>query len=381
MPVWDGHGGSNNAGPPQRGLRPRGQSALDVIVEGGFLPQGSGPVEFAAWLRQPVDAIVADVNTYVDARFNVLWAPFVADMEAIGTAAQGHANAADADRIAAEAAQAAAEAAQAAAEAAAASVVGGSLAQGAIFGLRVSNNSVNPTTRIDVAIGQARSSNNQEDIILSTPMTKRLDAVWAAGTGNGGRDVATALALGQSWHVFVIWHPTGPTVDVLFSLSPTAPTLPAGYTRFRRIASLPRLGYDVNPASGTNIPAFTQKGNRFTLAKRNAEFVGQTGNASPMLKDFAGPLGVELELQVYIQVNYSGSTVFMRLTDPTLGVPPAFGGYDQWGWLRLSSNELYLTLVVQEPCNTSCQLYVHISNASATWAAGLRGWVDMRGQL
>jgi hypothetical protein len=66
-------------------------------------------------------------------------------------------------------------------------------------------------------------------------MTKRLDATWVAGTGNGGLDAGT-LANNTWYYAFIIKNPTSGAVDFLFSTSRTSPTLPTGFTKYRRIA-------------------------------------------------------------------------------------------------------------------------------------------------
>lgn len=379
MTTFDGHGARNWAGTPQRGQKPRGQSALDVIVEGGFLPATAGPVEFAAWLRAPIDALLIDLNDIIDARISLIIAPTLAQAEASATAAAASATQASVHETNAEtAADAAAQSAQDALDAVA-SVVAGSLGQGAIFGLTLSNNGANPTTHIDVSVGQCRSSDNQVDLVLASGITKRLDAVWAAGTNNGGRDSATALAVSQSYHVFVIYDPTNDLTDVLFSQSPTAPTLPTNYTKFRRIGSLPRLGTDVEPVSGTAIPAFIQTNNTFRLKTRTRDYATQSGSSSPLLRDIRTPIGVKMNALLYFQLVSDGTATFGRITDPSEGVPAAFGGTDQWGQVRLSGNELYLVTNVRVYTNTAAQVYVHVSYTGGIWALGVLGWEDDRG--
>lgn len=381
MPTaWDGHGGSNEGvAPPQRGKLPRGQSSLDVIVEAGFLPSGSGPLEYAAWLRQPLTAIISDLNTYIDARFAILWAPFVSDVQDLADAAAASATSAGTAETNAEAAQTAAEAAQAAAEAAAALVVGGVLASGFVTGLYMAPNGANPTTRIDFTVGQARSSDNTTDIVLASPMTKRLDATWVAGSGNGGRLVATALAAGQSWHAHLLYHPTGPVIDIGFSLSATAPELPSGYTKAAYIGPLPLLGSESFPASGTAIPFFVQDGNHIQLKTPSAGYQAQTGSTSPQLKDFPVPVGIKLDVDIYGQYVSDGTTSLLVFKDPDLGVPSAFGGNDQYSHYRCSTNERYLAYPVRVKCNTLGRIYVHSSYAAGIWAAKVLGYRFPRG--
>lgn len=127
------------------------------------------------------------------------------------------------------------------------------LPPGHINGLTLSNDVSDPTNDIVIAPGKARDSTDSVDIILPTGLTKRLDAAWAVGSGNGGRDTGS-IANGW-WHVHAIYRADTEAADVIESLSATAPTLPTDYTHFRRLGSILR-------ESGT-IVAFSQAGNQF----------------------------------------------------------------------------------------------------------------------
>lgn len=254
------------------------------------------------------------------------------------------------------------------------------LSAGQIYGLTIANDVSNPTTQIDISAGQCRDSTNTVDIVLPTGITKDITAVWAVGNLQGMRDSATALAASQSYAIFVIYNDEDDIVDVLCSQSATNPTLPSGYTYFRRIAFLPRLGSDNIPPSGTNIPTFYQWGNQFLLYDGNNEYSGQTGSTAQQLKDMLLPLGDKVDGIFYAQVNLSpAATVNFRVWDPDQGLIPVLGGSGQWAQIRLSTNETYLVQRFSMSCNTSGQVYVEVSNASATWALKTLGWVDYRG--
>src|SRR5262249_51648505 len=60
---------------------------------------------------------------------------------------------------------------------------------------------------------------------------------WAVGSGNGALD-AGAIAANTWYSVHLIKRADTGVVDVLLSLSPTAPTLPTNYTMFRRLGSM-----------------------------------------------------------------------------------------------------------------------------------------------
>lgn len=256
-----------------------------------------------------------------------------------------------------------------------------SLAGGAIFGLTIGNNTTSPTTQIDIAIGQCRDSTNTVDIVLEVALSKALTAVWAPGTVQGMRDSPAALALLQSYAIFLIMSDDG-VVDVLASQSATNPTLPAGYAYFRRIAFLPRLGTNTIPASGTDIQTFYQWGDQFTFFNGNNEWSAQSGSTAALLRDVYLPLGAKVDGMFYAQYNVGGAvTALLRVWDPDRGVIPALGGSGQSGQIRLSTNESYLTDEFLCPCNTAGQVYVESSVSAAIWALKTLGWVDYRGQF
>lgn len=253
------------------------------------------------------------------------------------------------------------------------------LAQGAIFGLSTGNTPGNPDTQISVTVGQCRDSTNTVDLALTTPLTKLLNAPWAPGTIAGGRDTG-ALAAAQSWHVFLIYNPTDDITDVLFSQSAINPSLPNGYTLFRRIASLPRLGATNVPPSGTAIPRYLQFGNQFELYQGNSEWVNQSGDTSALLRAFLVPLGIKVSALFYAQLTIGPpAACLLRISDPDLGVPPAFGGATQYGQLRTDATAGYVTAVFSVPTDTFGQTYIQVSQASGVWAAKSIGWTDTRG--
>lgn len=99
------------------------------------------------------------------------------------------------------------------------------LPAGYVSGLELTRTAPNT---IGMGVGRARDSSDASDIDLSAPVTIDITAAGANGLDAGGEAANTWYAI----HVI-----DGPAVATagLFSLSPTAPTLPAGYTAFRRI--------------------------------------------------------------------------------------------------------------------------------------------------
>jgi hypothetical protein len=125
-------------------------------------------------------------------------------------------------------------------------------------GFLLANNAAAPTTTVDVAAGVARDTTDSVNLKLSSIVRGILQAAgsWAAGDNQNKLD-AGIKAISAWYHVFVIRKISDGTGDILFSLSATAPTLPAGYAGFRRISS-------IRTDAGGNIIQFVNVGRYFT---------------------------------------------------------------------------------------------------------------------
>jgi hypothetical protein len=256
----------------------------------------------------------------------------------------------------------------------------GSFGSGGIFGLILSNAVANPTTRITISVGQCRDSTNAKNIVRATPITKRLDAVWALGDNAGGRDTAGALANGQTWWMFVIYNPTTLVVDALFSQSPTAPTLPVGFTYFRR------LGGIVLESGSTLIRQFIQNGDYFEYKIRSVDYAVQANAGGPFLRAFALPVGLVLRARIYFQSNgtIDGNAYLSGLFNPGHGAPPAWGAATQWAQVRrisVGGTYCYGTVVAEQYCDTSARMYTYSNDGADVIAAGVLGWTDERGRF
>lgn len=87
---------------------------------------------------------------------------------------------------------------------------------------------------MSIAAGVATDSTNVSMMTLAA-FTKTTSA-WTLGSAGGGLDTG-AIANGTWYHFFEIQRPDTGVVDVVFSLSATAPTMPTSYTLKRNIAS------------------------------------------------------------------------------------------------------------------------------------------------
>lgn len=259
----------------------------------------------------------------------------------------------------------------------------GAFGSGGIFGLTLSNTASFTTTRVTMAIGSCRDSTNTSNMVLAGAITKRLDQAWAVGTGNGGRDTG-ALANGQTWHVFLIYNPTTTVTDALFSQSASAPTLPAGFTKFRRVGAI------MLEAASTAIRQFLQTDDWFMLKTRSADFANTANGAGPYLRQITVPLGISVEAKIYFQTQSVGGPVgganpsLSGVYWPDFGTPTAFGGPTQWAQFRSSdatTGGRYMTGVIEQFTDTAQHVYTNSNDPNDVIAMGVLGWRDTRGRF
>lgn len=105
--------------------------------------------------------------------------------------------------------------------------------RGKISGLIQAINVGDAVNDTDISPGCAIDSNNVELMELVSTLTKRLDANFAVGTNQGGLD--TGAKANSTWYyIHEIKRGDTGVVDAIYSLSATAPTMPANY-HFRRL--------------------------------------------------------------------------------------------------------------------------------------------------
>lgn len=109
----------------------------------------------------------------------------------------------------------------------------------AIYGLTYANNGADATNDLDIAAGGCMDATGAYWITVAA-LTKQSDVAWAVGTAAGGLDTG---AVGNSdYYIWAIVRSDTGVTDILFSLSSTAPTMPANYDFKRLIGWFKRVG-------------------------------------------------------------------------------------------------------------------------------------------
>jgi hypothetical protein len=220
------------------------------------------------------------------------------------------------------------------------------------------------SSTFSISAGSAMDGTNTRMMRLAAAISKTTGS-WTVGNGNGALDTGT-IANSTWYHAFEIMRPDTGVVDVLISLSATAPTLPANYTLFRHIFPLQTDG------SGNWVKT-RQVGDYFYRASV-IDF--STASTTPMtLRTLSIPTGIVVQPIVSAVV---GSTSFGAISiapasDSSLShvlTAGAFGG-----------GQVASSLEVGPPSNTGGQIYVETS-APGAFAINLytAGWFYRRGK-
>lgn len=140
---------------------------------------------------------------------------------------------------------------------------------------------------------------------VATALTKQIDAAWVAGDAAGGLDTGT-VAADTTYYCFAIYNPATQTSDFLFSTSSSSPTLPSGYTKKKRIASLLTDGAG-NIRNGEYI--FNRDGSYNFIYNTSVLAIGGSGNFPLTLTNLsiATPSGIKTSPSFDCLIRSTGS--------------------------------------------------------------------------
>ena len=171
-----------------------------------------------------------------------------------------------------------------------------------IGGLKTSNGT-DTAHDIDIAVGAARDDGDVANLVLSTAITKQIDAAWAVGTNAGGLDGTESVGgtpdASTMYYIWLIRRSDTGVVDVLFSESATGPTMPTNYDQKRLIGA-------VRTDGSANIIAFTQSGDYF---RYTGDIIADVSDATMTADTFeTGTLSVPPSCLTHVYGYVSGTT-------------------------------------------------------------------------
>jgi hypothetical protein len=251
---------------------------------------------------------------------------------------------------------------------------GTGLPNNTLTGFKVSNGAVDAQHDIDVTAGSCTDSTNAA-ILTGTAFTKQIDAGWAAGTNGGGLDTGS-VAADTEYAFFAIEKDSDSSVDYLFSLSQTSPTMPSGYTEFRRIFSF-------KTDSSANILPFRQVGDTFFYDVGIVDVDETPGATTEQLKNTSVPAGMIGQFLVEFESNNpSASPNYMLVTSPEqTDTTPSSSIYSLRAQDRLSTWEYVSAAVFDIETDSGGQLRYRTDTTSCAVRVTALGWLDTRGRL
>jgi hypothetical protein len=248
---------------------------------------------------------------------------------------------------------------------------GGSVVRSYLAGLTLSTAGSSAT--FSIAAGIAADSTNASMMALASAYTKTTSA-WALGTAAGSLDTG-AIANSTWYHVFLIQRVDTSVVDVLISLSASAPTMPTNYTLFRRIGSMKTNG----SAQWTK---FIQDGDTFQWDAAVVDVTAVNPGTAAVTRTLSTPLGVRCQAVVTagaLASSAADNPAGILISDLSISDQgPAIGG----AFSIISYNApTQLGGLVSVMTNTSSQVRSRIFNSTSgtTLYVTTHGWVDRRG--
>jgi hypothetical protein len=247
----------------------------------------------------------------------------------------------------------------------------GSFLKGYLYGLTMANDTGgDPVNNIIFDAGSSGSDGTSAVLMTSAiPLTKKLNAAWVAGTGNGMLD--TGSVADGTYHCYQIQRSDTGNVDFLASLSPTTPAMPTNYDRKRRIGSIIR--------SSGSILAFFQRGDDFVLATAVADSTTSTLSGSAVTHAVTVPSGIVVRAKVMASLVLGSTACYALVTSlssvdaPASQINATVGG-NVSGQTDVDEIDVYT--------NASSQIrYRGTAATVSSFNITTRGWTDTRGRL
>lgn len=198
--------------------------------------------------------------------------------------------------------------------AALAAQVANAVPKGYCVGFVMSMNTGAPATAVDVAPGTACGTGNP--VFSAATITGVLQAAgsWTAGIGGNKLDTGTRAA--NSWyHVFLIRRNEGGEADLLFSMSSSAPAVPAGYELVMRLK-----GRALRTDGAANIAPFINYGNSTDWKILPSDMTLSAVATSSHTVTISVPPGIRVRACVYVSAIGDGPLIYVRSPDANAAV-------------------------------------------------------------
>jgi hypothetical protein len=247
--------------------------------------------------------------------------------------------------------------------------------RGWIAGLRMTNDSTNPLTALNIFAGQAADNTNAVLIALAG-ITKKISGAWIAGDQNNGMGAGLTIAP-STWYHVILANNNG-SAEVYFDTSVTGANRPAGITDTK----VRRIGSFLTDAS-SNILPFSQRGDEFLwpTSVNDVSVSNLPGAAGGTLFPLTVPTGVAVMARIRGNMtNATGNTALMITSPDETDQTPASGSGTTTASNPTAGVVAGTAFTVDVRTNTSAQIRARASAGSTTLRIATYGWYDRRGK-
>ena len=231
----------------------------------------------------------------------------------------------------------------------------------------LSNNISNPNTQLDYSAGTFKFSDESGSAIINS------GTINFATNGANGLDVGV-IASNATYHCFAIYNPTTKVSVGLASTSPTSPTLPSGYTKFRRVGSA------ITNASSQIYQGTWYADNKFELATpilsiSNVSQLVNTENTRTILS----PLGIRTEVFGSFKAVISGasSAANFKIYSGNITLPTLTAGDGQcYASAGVCNGQAPFSAKTNILSQVKTNRFNIVNNNAATISIAIDGWID-----
>ena len=239
----------------------------------------------------------------------------------------------------------------------------------------ITTNGTDASHDIDITLGEARDSSDTVNLSLTATHTKRIDASWATGSGNGGLASAVSLSTNTTYHLHLVDDGSGGT-EAGFDTSLTAANLlsDTGGTYYRRIRS-------VRTDSSSNIRPFTPTGDEVwydTVPALDEDTTIGTGSATTLTLASVPPDTIAI-INVHIVKGGATPAVLLSPTSAT-DVAPALAAVPLHTLRANASGQEAQLGGFRIPVDGSSQIQGRSTETSTAIDIAVIGYVDRLGR-
>lgn len=242
-----------------------------------------------------------------------------------------------------------------------------------LSGLELAINATDSDHDIDISVGLCMDSTNSKELSLSSAITKRVDATWAAGTNQGGRSSSISF-VGPLWyHIFIV--EIAGAVDVIFDTDVDCANGIADHsvTHYRRIGTRRITGSE-------NWNGFEQDGDfvKFSSDLSAREFSGSAAAANTDYSLTLSLMPPDIEpLGVFRALLLTSGLVHILRQDYVGGTPSAIGAAIA---ASIASSTQADTGAIFCRVDASQRIKYRSSTSTSTFEIYSLGYFDMRGK-